>query len=164
MKKLFLISFVTMLFSLSIFSQEAKLFDKFSVGSSCEDVKKRLDKFAIELNKQINSKGFILYYGGRYYPILKTNKKLKNSLPRANEAKSRTMQFESYLLTAKAIPTARLYLIDGGFREEYEAELWIVPANSKLPDPKPTVKTEDIKIRKGKITKKELAAIFDCDQ
>lgn len=163
MKKTIVICFTIVIFSLSIFSQEAKLLEKFDIGATCEGIKKRLDNFAAELKKQPEAKGFIVFYGGRYYPILKSNNKLKNSLPRANEAKSRTMQFESYLLTAKAIPTARLYLVDGGFREDYEVELWIVSPKAKLPEPKPSIKTEDIKIRKGKISKKELAKFFACE-
>jgi hypothetical protein len=152
-----------MFLSFSAFSQEAKLFEKFEIGATCEGVKRRLDNFAQELKNQPNAKGYIVYYGGRYYPILKSNRKLKNSLPRAGESKTRTKLYESYLLINKAIETARLYLLDGGFREEYEVELWIVPVNAKLPELKPTVKTEDIKFRKGKISKKELAAIFNCE-
>jgi hypothetical protein len=162
MKKIFVIPLFILVFSFSVFSQEAKLFDKFSISSNCEYIKAILNVFANELKKQPNAKGYIVYYGGRYYPILKSNKKLKNSLPRANEAKSRTKQYESYLLIPEGLPSARFELIDGGFREEYEVELWIIPNGAKLPEPKPTVKASEIKIRKGKISNKELSALVYC--
>jgi hypothetical protein len=41
-------------------------------------------------------------------------------------------------------------LIDGGYREEFIQEIWIVPNGAKAPIPTPTLQEKDIKFAKGK--------------
>jgi hypothetical protein len=47
-------------------------------------------------------------------------------------------------LIASGINYERLALIDGGFREQPEFELWIVPVGAEAPRSKPTVAAKDI--------------------
>src|SRR4051794_26082763 len=44
-------------------AQVNQTFDQFS-GFNCEDMKARLDRFAIELQNDQNSQGYIIVYGG----------------------------------------------------------------------------------------------------
>jgi len=51
---------------------------------------------------------------------------------------------------------AQIVLLDGGHRESWEGELWIVPRGSPGPPLSPTVKPEDIVYKKGRVTQREL--------
>ena len=46
-------------------------------------------------------------------------------------------------------------VVNGGFRKSWMAELWIVPAGAWPPAPTPTIKKEDIRYRRSKVTANE---------
>jgi hypothetical protein len=59
---------------------------------------------------------------------------------------------KSYLVQRRGLPADRLTVIDGGYVEEWRAELWIVPAGATMPTPNPTIPANQIKFRKGKVS------------
>ena len=53
-----------------------------------------------------------------------------------------------YIVTKRGIDASRLVVVNGGFREEDNVELWVVPSGAAAPLPTPTVQAGEIKRRK----------------
>jgi hypothetical protein len=120
-------------------------FDEFGeIG--CESEMARLDQFLIELQNQPAATAYVIYYGGRRYGT---------RLPRAGEAQARAARISPYLTKQRGFGPERLIIIDGGFRERWTVELWIIPSGVPGPAPTPTLKRQDIKFRRGKVTARE---------
>jgi hypothetical protein len=120
--------------------QDARKFDEFG-DVNCEAEMARLDNFAVTLQNGPANKGVIIYYGGRRF---------RGRLPKRGEAAARAARLRSYLVQRRGIPTEQVILIDGGYREEWSAELWVVPPGATMPAARPTIPIEKIKFRKGK--------------
>jgi hypothetical protein len=115
-------------------------FDEFK-DINCEDEMARLDNFALSLRETPDAKGVVVFYGGRRF---------RGRLPKRGDAAARAARLNSYLTHRRGIPTEQVILIDGGYREEWTTELWIVPSAATLPSPTPSVPPDKIKFRKGK--------------
>lgn len=124
-------------------------FDEFK-DINCEDEMARLDNFTINLQNYPVGKGVIVFYGGR---------RLRGRLPRRGDAAARAARLKTYLTQRRRIPTDQVIVIDGGYREEWNAELWIVPPGAALPVGNPTIPTKEIKFRKGKARPRD----FRCE-
>ena len=127
---------------------EARLFDKFG-DTCCDDEKARLDNFTNELQNNPEFTGYIIFYGGRRhnYPYCHSS---RLRLPRRGEAEARASRLKPYLVESRGVDAARIVVINGGYRERWEAELWIVPKGTNPPTPTPTVKPQEIRHRKGR--------------
>jgi hypothetical protein len=145
MKNKLLFVFISFfVFSLPVFAQskEARKVDEFGFNITCEEAKLKVDTFALELLNNPKSKGYIIFYGGKINPY-------KNKTPRRNESKVRMQEFmEDYQVSTRL--GGNVNLIDGGYRENYIVQFWIVPKEAIPPIPLPTLKPEEIKFRKGK--------------
>jgi hypothetical protein len=106
--------------------QGKKLFDSFKSLSS-NDEKARLDHFAIELQTNPNTTGYIIVYGRRNRP---------------GEAKKRADRAKQYLLYYRRMGRERLVSLDHCFRTQLEVELWIVPRGAAPPVPCATGKAK----------------------
>ena len=95
------------------------------------DEKARLDNFAIELQNDPTSTGYIIAYGGR--------------TGRAGEAQRRADRAKNYLVNTRGISADRIVTVDGGFREELTVELWIVPSGATPPPASPTVDPSEVR-------------------
>ena len=115
-------------------------FDEFG-DIKCEDEMARLDNLAVNLQSAPDSTSVIIFYGGRRF---------KGRLPQRGEAAARAARLKTYLVQRRGIPTDRVVLIDGGFAEEWHAEVWVIPAGATMPSPQPTIPAEKIRFRKGK--------------
>jgi hypothetical protein len=80
------------------------------------DEKARLDNYAIQLQNQPGSQGYILAYGSC-----------------AGEAQARADRAKDYLVNTRGIDAGRLVTIDGGCRSDLTVELWIVPTGATAP-------------------------------
>jgi hypothetical protein len=80
------------------------------------DEKARLDNYAIQLQNQPGSQGYILAYGSC-----------------AGEAQARADRAKDYLVNTRGIDAGRLVTVDGGCRSELWVELWIVPTGATAP-------------------------------
>jgi hypothetical protein len=80
------------------------------------DEKARLDNYAIQLQNQPGSQGYILAYGAC-----------------AGEAQARADRAKDYLVNTRGIDASRLVTVDGGCRSELTVQLWIVPTGATAP-------------------------------
>ena len=110
--------------------QGRKLFDSYKVISS-NDEKARLDNFAIELQGDPSTRGYIIVFGRRTRP---------------GEAKKRADRAKQYLWYSRGVGTERLVSLDHCFRLKLEVELWIVQQGAAPPVPCPV----KVKPRTGK--------------
>ena len=136
-------------------SDEAKKVDEFG-NICCAEVKARLDNFANLVLKEPMARGYIIFYEGRRYTSCDNS---RPRAPRRGDARARAERMVSYLHdaydTIEGFPVA---LVDGGYREEWAAELWVVPNWDKPPKATPTLEAKDVKFRRGRISKSE----YDC--
>jgi hypothetical protein len=140
--------------SLAQTSNQAREFDKFG-NICCEDEKARLDNFAIHLMNEPRSQGYIIFYEGRRYASCYS---ARPRIPRRREAEARAARMKPYLVDTRGLGANRIIMIKGGYREEWVAELWIVPNGANPPKPTPTLEAKDIRFRRGKIPKDA----YDC--
>jgi hypothetical protein len=130
-------------------SDKMRQFDEFG-DINCEGEMARLDNFAVQLQNEPNAKGVVIFYGGRRF---------RGRLPKQGEAAARASRMKPYLVERRGTPSDRVVVIDGGYKEEFQVELWVIPADVTPPSPTPTVPAKDIKFQKGKATSRQ----FRCE-
>jgi hypothetical protein len=108
---------------------EARLIDRYG-NVRFNDEKARLDLFAVELQNNPGAQGYIIAYGGRR--------------GRAGEAQARADRARDYLVNTRGIDASRITTVDGGFREDLEVELWLVPTGATAPTASPTVDASEV--------------------
>lgn len=96
---------------------------------------KRLDGFALMLQNEANTQGFIIAYAGRR--------------ARAGEAQARAERAKNYLVNTRHIESARIVTVDGGYREELTVELFVGAKGGAAPIPSPTVCPGEVQIIKA---------------
>lgn len=100
----------------------------------CDDELARLDNYAIQLQLHSNAKGHVIVYGGR------------NDTWR-NQIRDRLSRIKKYLTTNRRIDGRRIVLVNGGYRESFTVELWVVGEGEEPPETKPTVERKSVKFR-----------------
>ncbi len=100
--------------------------DKFGPLSE-DELSQRVDNFLSTVSQ--TDRAYIFAYAGR------TNVR--------GYASNSLRQIRAHALRS-GMPSDRLVTIDGGFREEPEYELWVVPIGSEAPRPSPTVNAREI--------------------
>jgi hypothetical protein len=116
----------------------------------CEEEMANLDYFALHLVSDRKFQAYIIFYGGRQY---------RGKLARRGEAEARAERIKRYLIEERGIAPYRIVMVNGGYREEWTAELWLSPQGMKSPIPTPNVKPENMKFRRGKVSKEE----YNCN-
>jgi hypothetical protein len=132
-------------------TRPTQVFDSF--GDICCDAEKaRLDNFAIALQNEPEATGYIIFYGGTHqkYPWCSSKREV---LPHRGESQARAARLKPYLVNSRAMDARRIIVIDGGYREAWTAELWIVPKGMQAPTPTPTVQPKDVRYRRGRVKK-----------
>jgi hypothetical protein len=94
------------------------------------DEKARLDNFAIELQNDPTSQGYLICYGGRR--------------GKAGEAQRRCDRAKDYLTSTRGIDASRIVTVDGGYREDLTVELWLVPSGANPPTASPNVDPSEV--------------------
>lgn len=123
----------------------ARKFDEFS-NINCEDEMARLDNYAIELQHDPGLRAYVVVYAGRVSSI--------------NEAVARAKRIRLYLVKNRHIEAERVSLIDGGYREKLEVEVWAVPRGADAPAPTPTLTRREVKVRRVRARVVDCAAAF----
>lgn len=138
-------------------AREAALFDKFG-DVCCDDEKARLDNFTIQLQNEPEAQGYIVFYGGKRhnYPYCHS---FRLRVPRRGEAEARAERLKPYLVSYRGLDTKRIVVVNGGYRESWTAELWIVPKGAKPPTPAPTIEAQDIRFRRGSVKARD----YECE-
>ncbi len=116
--------------------ESRKLMEFASVG--WEDEMARLDYLDSTLRDEPDSIAYIIVYGGRRGD-------------RQGENQARVACIKDYMLERRGVSTERVEVIDGGYREKATIELWLVPRGESAPTATPTVSSEDVRFRKGRI-------------
>jgi len=147
-------------FNISAQTNEARQIDEFG-RIPCGDFMARMDGIFNELQNSPDSKIYVVYYGGRNRRENIGNKKTKSfdkiKLKYShrddglNWAKSIPLYLTSdFVYKAKALTSDKIVLISGGFREDMQVEIWLVPKDAELPKPNPTIAEANIKFRNDK--------------
>jgi hypothetical protein len=105
-------------------NSEATEFDEYK-NIRFNDEKARLDAYGIHLQQDPRVQGYIIGYGGR--------------ICRPNEAKARARRAANYLINTRQIDAGRVVTMDGGYRDELEVELYLVPLGASRPSAAPSV-------------------------
>jgi hypothetical protein len=124
-------------------SGQAGIFDRFDEFGDikCEDEYARLDNFAIQLQQEPQAKGIIIFHGGKTF---------RGRLPKRGEAEARAARLKPYLVSRRGIPANQITVINGGYAEEWSAQLWIVPPGASMPTGDSAFRIKKIRFRKGK--------------
>jgi hypothetical protein len=80
------------------------------------DEKARLDNFAIQLQNQTGSQGYIIAYGTC-----------------EGQGQQRADRAKNYLVNTRGIEAGRITAVDGGCRADLTVQLWIVPTGADNP-------------------------------
>jgi hypothetical protein len=129
-------------------SDQLRQFDEFG-DLNCEDEYARLDNLALQLQNEPNAKAVIVFYGGRRF---------RGHLPKRSEAAARAARLKPYLVQRRGIPAERVEVIDGGYKEAFQIQLWVIPIEVRMPLPDPSIQAKGIKFQKGKATARQ----FKC--
>ncbi|HZI60264.1 MAG TPA: hypothetical protein VFD62_06110 [Pyrinomonadaceae bacterium] len=97
-----------------------------------EAVNAHLDNFSFELANNTQVRGYVVTYAG------------KNSYP--GEGKRMANEARRYLIKQRRISPKRVIAIDGGFRENAEYDLFLLPPSIESPRPTPTVPSNEVQI------------------
>jgi len=109
-----------------------KQIDTFGI-TTLEDEWRRLDSFMIEYRNKPDSHIFIVVYGG------KINKR--------GELKERPKPVLWYLINDRKVEPGNITVINGGFREKFEFELWLSPSEKISPLLSPAIDIENVVFR-----------------
>ena len=80
------------------------------------DEKARLDNYAIQLQNDAGSQGYIIAYGAC-----------------EGEGQARADRAKNYLVNTRGIEAGRITAVDGGCREQLTVQLWVVPTGATPP-------------------------------
>lgn len=94
------------------------------------DERARLDNFSTWLREQPQMKGYILVYAGKDFP--------------SSRAKRRAQRARDYLIRVGRLDPKKIEIIEGGYREQFQIQLYIVPASLGPPTPHPTLSPSSV--------------------
>ncbi|MDQ3817179.1 MAG: hypothetical protein M3362_05750, partial [Acidobacteriota bacterium] len=115
-----------------------KCYDCFPV-TAFDDTKARLDNFAIELQNNPQSRGYIIAYSG--------------ATSRPGQADRLITRAKDYLTNQRGIDSSRFNIINGGYRDTDYFELWVVPPGAEPPTPTPTAQPGPVAEPKPRTTR-----------
>ena len=97
--------------------------------------KLHLDNFAIQLQHDPESIGYIIVYAGRRACV--------------GDAKERALRAKKYVVETRGIQASRIKWIDGGYREELTTILQPAPRGAPELTASPTLKPSEVQIIKN---------------
>lgn len=93
-----------------------------------------LDSLAVQLRNSPNEIAYFLIYAGLTSCV--------------DEARKRAIRAKNYLVRKHGIRADRVLWKDGGFKVDQSTEIWLLPKDRTLPEPSPTMKRADVRVRK----------------
>ena len=164
MKRRFFIFVQLLIFAFGVSAQEkeAREIDAFGV-LPCGDFESRMSLLRAISQNSPDSKIYVVYYGSRFRKENVWNKKTKNydkiqlKYPHREDGLNWAKSISIYLTTENSYPTEtrnffkdKIVFLNGGFQENLQVEIWLVPKDAAPPKPFPTIDEKEIKFRKGK--------------
>ena len=151
MKKFFLICALFVFLALPVGGQtpEAKKLDEFGT-IPCDEYLAHVDLITQTQAENPDAKIYVFVYEGSEKKPVYIKEGIvewKSILPPYGLAKTRIESLKRHLKLRK-IPLRNYVFANGGFREDFTVEAWLVSPGAKPPKPTPTL--EKIKYRKGK--------------
>ena len=126
--------------SVKLKSVEHYPFDEFG-NIRYEDAQARLDNFAIQLfqlrEKEPEWRGYIVVYAG--------------SRSRIGEAQFKANCYKNYLVRVRQMDPASLFAVDGGYREDFQVQLFLGRSDYYPPILKPTVSPTKVQLIKRRL-------------
>lgn len=147
---------------MSSFAQKVEKVDEFQKPINCGNFMSRIDNVYALFKKAPSIKIYVIYYGGEYRRNKVWNEKAKKyeiqlEPPHREDGRNWAKSVSLYLTTFRPFPKNlresikdSIFLIDGGFRETTQLEIWVGSKDSKTPKAVPTMDIKNIKFRKGK--------------
>lgn len=123
---------VVLLLGVRLCAQEKtpRLFDSYGVITGTSEAEMaQLDNFNIEIKKEPGSKIYIVGYNGDDDPPGKAHRYVHRA--------------GNYLVEIHGIEPNRIALAEGGRREDFIVELWVVPPGASMPSLSPTIPEAD---------------------
>jgi hypothetical protein len=105
--------------SIPIMNKPRKFDEYYDIARN--DEKARLDNYAIQLQSEPGSQGYIIVYPSRR--------------ARSNDAQARAQRVSDYLVNSRGIDSHRVVITMGPPREDWLFELWVVPEGAPPPTP-----------------------------
>ncbi len=157
MRKIILFSLSVLFFSQIALSQTATKIEFFNLTDNrlqCGTALK-LGNIYQSIEDNPNSRLYVIYYESQYRATSVYDDKTKKFIPkliypRFGDALNKAKEIPLYLKNVHKFPTEKIILIDGGFRQSLELEIWIVPNGAEIPKATPALERKDIKYAKGK--------------
>jgi hypothetical protein len=154
--KIVFLFLILCVFATGVFTQaKAEKIDEFT-REPCSHFMARADNIRVMQQQSPESKIYVIYYEGQQKAIYVWNKKSKKHEEKftgtiRGEALHYAKGLGLFLGNAYKFDTSHIVLIDGGYMEGMEIEVWIVPPGAAPPKPSPTVDEKDVVFRKGKL-------------
>jgi len=105
--------------SIPIINKPRKFDEYYDIARN--DEKARLDNYAIQLQSEPGSQGYVIVYPSRR--------------AKPNDAQARAQRISDYLVNSRGIDSHRVVIIMGPPREDWLFELWVVPEGAPPPTP-----------------------------
>jgi hypothetical protein len=105
--------------SLPIMNKPRKFDEYYDIARN--DEKARLDNYAIQLQSEPGSQGYIIVYPSRR--------------AKPNDAQARAQRISDYLINTRGLDSHRVVITMGPQREDWLFELWVVPEGAPPPVP-----------------------------
>lgn len=106
----------------------------------------KLENFLVRLLENPETRGYILFYASKDFS--------------SRKARARAQRAKDHLVKRRSMVARKIDIIDGGYREQFKIELYVLPLNVGKPTAYPTVAAPKIKTakdRKARITKRSLS-------
>lgn len=106
--------------SIPIMNKPRKFDEYYDIARN--DEKARLDNYAIQLQSEPGSQGYVIVYPSRR--------------AKSDDAQARAQRISDYLVNSRGIDSHRFVITMGPAREDWLVELWVVPEGAPPPTPR----------------------------
>jgi len=131
--------------ALVTFPQEATQIDAFG-PLGCEAYLARMDQSIQRARQSSDARVYLFVYEGKTVGTVGASRRLVTFYPLVGSTRAKIRSIKQ-LIASRNVRPDRFVLIDGGFRESPEVEIWLVP-NGAIP-PQPTPTKSKMRLRKG---------------
>jgi len=137
MKPVYFIVCLLCLWGNSASAQVPKQIDVFG-RMSCDPYVVRMQYAINASNQNPDAKMYIFVYEGNVKLDGGTSKRPTILRPIVGSARAKIRSMKK-LISSQDVPLDRFVFIDGGFRDEPQVEIWLVPRGADPPKPSPTI-------------------------